>query len=208
MAELSRVRVRVGSCAEDRTVQDNVGDIVQRVGLDFNQVRLAKEDDFGGVARVASGILQIHDLGDSPGKVDVRHGFTHQTRRDTKTTDLGLELPVDDLILQGRDEEPSALVLDFGPADEWRGSLATKQLLLDWRLVQIVGRLAEGAEDGEVASVRLVLDTILVVIIDAVECPHEDQGGEGTRDERDGEEESIDDTPTIAWPLGFKDKSR
>ncbi len=73
--------------------------------FDFDQVMARRNNDFDRIRRITGGIFQILHLWNDPDEVNVRHGFTHETRHDTKTTDLNLQLPVDDFVLERRDKD-------------------------------------------------------------------------------------------------------
>ena len=94
--------------------------MLSKMVLDLDEVRLAEDSDHNGIGSLARRVLQILHLRDRPDEINVPHRFTHKTRHDTKTTNLDLELPVDDLVLERRDEDAAALVLDLRPADELR----------------------------------------------------------------------------------------
>ena len=113
----SGIWVRLGLSTEDGGIQNDVGDVVQDVFLNLDEVGLSEDDDFDRFDRLARGILEILDFRDDPDQIDIRHRFTHQTRHDTETSDLDLELPVDDLVFQRRDQNLSSLVLVLRPTD-------------------------------------------------------------------------------------------
>jgi len=114
---MSGVWVRFGLSTEDGGIQNDVGDVIQDVLLNLDEVGLSEDDDFDRLDRLARGILEILDFRDDPDQIDIRHRFTHQTRHDTETSDLDLELPVDDLVFQRRDQNLSSLVLVLRPTD-------------------------------------------------------------------------------------------
>ena len=104
-------------CAEVGGIQDAVGDVVQQVGLDLDEVWLAENDNFDGVRRITSWVFEILDLGNHPDQIDDRHRLAHQTRHDSETSNLDLELPIDDFIFKGSDQDPPSLVLVPWPAN-------------------------------------------------------------------------------------------
>ncbi len=140
-----------------------------------------------GSAGSPAGVLQILDLWNDPNEVDVRHCFTHETRHDTKTTDLNLQFPVDDFVLERRDKDRAALVPVLGPSDDVSVVLLffvtqeSPTLFGDVRCANIdIGLVPERADDREVARVAwLVLLETPLVVPDAVERPHENSHGEG-----------------------------
>ena len=44
------VRISLGLSTEDGTVEDNIGDVIESVGLDFNQVRFTENDNLNSSA--------------------------------------------------------------------------------------------------------------------------------------------------------------
>ena len=56
-------------------------------------------------------ILEILDLRDNTNEIDIGHGFTHQTGHDTEITNLDLKLPIDDFVLESRDEDAEELLV-------------------------------------------------------------------------------------------------
>ena len=52
MVHASRVRVGLSLRTEHRGIRDDIGDVIQHVGLDLNEVWLAKNDDLDGVCGI------------------------------------------------------------------------------------------------------------------------------------------------------------
>jgi len=175
----SRIRVSLGLSTEDRRIQNDVGDVFQDVFLDLDEVRFSEDDDLDRLDSLARGILEILDFGDDPNQIDVRHRFTHQTRHDTETSNLDLELPVDNFVFERRDQNLSSLVLVLRPTDDLRLLVARKtEYLFDGSAVVVV-LLAD-------RSISLRDDTELVVF-DAVVGEHENLGGNDGSDGGDKE---------------------
>lgn len=188
----SGIRISLGLSAEDGAVEDDPGDVVQDVGLDLDEVGLAKDDNLDRLSGVSSRVFQVLDFGDDPDQVDVRHSFTHERRHDTKTTDLDLQLPVDDFVFQSGDQDLATLVGNFGPSNHLAGVRFGIGKLLRHRgpVSLFLGSKdsADSTEDGEVGL--LWLGTVLVVL-DAVERPFEDETGEDSGEEWDGEKHGV-----------------
>ena len=136
------VGIGLGLRPEHGAVQDDPGNVVQHVRLDLDQVRLAEYDDFDGFGGVARGVLYVLDLGDDPDEVHVRHRLAHQRRHDTETADLDLRFPVEDLVLEGRDQHFAALFLVFGPTDDLARHVPPEELLSNWCVAAVpeIGR--------------------------------------------------------------------
>src|SRR6266850_1371908 len=75
----SRIRVSLRLCTEYRAIKDDIGNVVQDVGLYFNEVRLAEDNNLDGFRRVTGRVLEIFNLGHDPDKVNVRHCFAHES---------------------------------------------------------------------------------------------------------------------------------
>ncbi len=50
----SRIRIGLRLSAEYGAIEDDIGDIVQNVGFNFDQIGLAENDDFNRIRRFAS----------------------------------------------------------------------------------------------------------------------------------------------------------
>ena len=87
----SGIWVRLSLRTEDRGIKNDVGNVVQDVLLDLDEIRCSEDDDLDRLDRFARGILEV-----------------------TKTTDLDLELPIDDLVLERHNKNLSSLFLSSG----------------------------------------------------------------------------------------------
>ena len=125
-----RVRVGLCLCSEDGTIEKNVGDVVEGMGLHFDEVWLAKDNDLDRFSRVASRVFQVLDFGHNPDEIDIGHRFAHKTRHDTQSSNLDLELPVDDFVLEGSNKDLAPLGRVFRPANDiLLAVLATEQVM-------------------------------------------------------------------------------
>ncbi len=73
-----RIGIRLGLSPEDGTVEDDVGDVIQDVSLDFDEIWFAKDDDFDGFGWVTGRVLDILDLRDDPNEVHISHCLAHE----------------------------------------------------------------------------------------------------------------------------------
>jgi hypothetical protein len=106
--------------------------------LDLDKVRLSEDDDLDWLNRLARGIFEVLNLGNDPDQINVLHRLAHQTRHDTETSDLDLELPIDDLVLEGGDQNLSSLFLVLWPTDDRRLLVARETDLLYKRPVTVI----------------------------------------------------------------------
>jgi hypothetical protein len=126
----SGIWVGLGLSTENGRIQNDVGDIVQDVFLDLNEIRLSEDDDLDWFDRLAGGVFDVLDLGNDPNHINVRHRLAHQTRHDTETSNLDFDLPIDDLVFEGGDQNLSSLFLILGPTDNLRLLMARETELL------------------------------------------------------------------------------
>ena len=129
------------------------------MALNLDEVWLAENDDLDRIRRVARWVIEVLDLGNDPDQVNFRHRFTHQTRHDTETSDLDLELPIDDLIFQRSDQDLPPLVLVLRPVDDL-GVLAVPDASL---LVECVIVPESGGRRSRTPSPSVTADSVMKV---------------------------------------------
>ena len=176
----------VGLClsTEDGGIQDDVGDVVQDVLLDLDETSFSEDDDLYRFNRLSRGIFEVLDLGDDPDHINVRHRLAHQTRHDTKTPDLDLGLPIDDLVFEGGDQNLSSLALLLRPTDDLL-LLVTRETGFFYERPVVVVVLGEG-----LISLR---NNTELIVLDTVVRSHENVGGNKGGDERNEEEKTAED---------------
>ena len=180
----SGIWVGLGLSMEDGGIQYDVSDIVQDVLLDLDEVRFSKDDDLDRLYWLARGVFEVLDLGNDPNQINVRHRLAHQTRHDTETSNLDLELPIDDLVFQGSDQNLPSLALFFWPPDDLlRLSTRETELLYEGPIVVVIF-------PNWLVSLR---NDIEPVVLDAVVRLHEDVGGKEGSDKGNKEEETVED---------------
>jgi hypothetical protein len=158
--------------------------MIQHVLLDLDEIRLSKDDDLNRLNRLARRVFDILDLWHDPNQINVRHRLARQTRHDTETSDLDLDLPINDLVFERSDQDLSSLVLVLRPTDDLR---------------LLVARESEFFSNGPLVVVhcadRLVSlqDDTELVELDTVMGPHEDERCKKGGDEGNEEEETVKD---------------
>ena len=167
--------------------------------LNLDQVRLAKDGDLDGLGVLAHGVVEVLHLGNDPDQVNIRHRLAHETGHDTETTNLDLELPVENLILERRNKNLAALGGNLGPSNRVVEGLELLVVVDDRTGAVLLGHGAillvvvrGSSNNGEVAR---FLDGLLtpLVDLDLVEGVAENGGGSQSSENGDDEEERKDD---------------
>ncbi|GKT65804.1 hypothetical protein ColTof3_13143 [Colletotrichum tofieldiae] len=104
------VRLRLGLLPEDGSVEQDIGDVVDDVVLNPDLVLLVHNLDVHARRLVVDGVFNVTDAGHNPNEVLVLERLSHQLGHDTQTTNLNLDVPVVNVVLHGRDQDPAALV--------------------------------------------------------------------------------------------------
>lgn len=156
------------------------------MGPDLGEIESAGNGNFDRACWVPWPVFEILHHGDDPDQVDVRRRFIHQTRRDTKTFNLGLELLIDDFVSECGDRD----LLVLWPTDN-SGVLVIPGVDLLAECVIVLFLLVfpsnQGTNGWEVARLFHRLRTRLVAL-DTVGIPREKEdsgsaGDDGGREE-------------------------
>ena len=114
--------------------------------LALDEVGLVEDCDLDRLGRLSRRVDDVLDLGNHPDEVAVGHGGSHQLGHDPESSNLDLDLPVHDLVLESRNDDLSPLVRVLGPTDHLLASSEAAGLLVVCR--------EEGEEGKESADER------------------------------------------------------